>query len=118
VAEIDAALGRHASVALDHGVLDLEGASHGVDHGAELDERAVARALDDATVVNGDGGIDQIAPKRSEASKDTVLVGAGEPAISDDFSGQNRSKFPVVPLRFAVADKSLSEPSPSVAVAP
>ena len=36
-AELDAALGRHAGVALDHAVLHLDGAAHGVDHAAELD---------------------------------------------------------------------------------
>jgi hypothetical protein len=35
--ELDAALGRQASVALDHAVLHLDRAAHGVDHAAELD---------------------------------------------------------------------------------
>ena len=43
-AELDAALGRQAGVALDHAVLHLDGAAHGVDHAAELDEDAVAGA--------------------------------------------------------------------------
>jgi hypothetical protein len=34
------------------------GATHGVDHAAELDEAAVAGALDDAPVMQGDGRID------------------------------------------------------------
>ena len=37
-AEFDAALGGQAGVALDHAVLHLDGAAHGVDHAAELDE--------------------------------------------------------------------------------
>ncbi len=61
-AELDAALGRKASVALDHPVLHLDGAAHGVNHAAELNETAVASALDHAAVMHGDGGIDQIAP--------------------------------------------------------
>ena len=60
-AELDAALGRHAGVALDHAVLHFDGAAHGVDHAAELDEAAVAGALDDAPVMCGDGRVDQIA---------------------------------------------------------
>ena len=60
-AEFDLAIGRHAGVALDHRVLNLDGATHGVDHAAKLDESAVACALDDAPVVNGDRGVDQIA---------------------------------------------------------
>ena len=34
----DAAILGHAGVALDHGVLHLDGAAHGVDDAAELDE--------------------------------------------------------------------------------
>ena len=45
----------HAGVALDHGVLHFDRATHGVDDAAELDERAVAGALDDAPVMRGDG---------------------------------------------------------------
>ena len=55
-AELDAPVGRHASIAFDHAVLHLDRAAHGVDHAAELDERAVAGALDDAPVMRGDGG--------------------------------------------------------------
>jgi hypothetical protein len=61
-AKLDAALRRQTSVALDHAVLYLDGAAHGVDHAAELDEDAVAGALYSAPMMRGDGGIDQIAP--------------------------------------------------------
>ena len=37
-AEVDAAVRRHAGVALDHGVLKFDRAAHGVDHAAELDD--------------------------------------------------------------------------------
>src|SRR5208283_5455800 len=47
-AELDAALRRQAGVALDEAVLHLDRAAHRVDHAAELDEAAVAGALDDA----------------------------------------------------------------------
>jgi hypothetical protein len=57
----NAPLRRHAGVALDEAVLHLDGATHGVDHAAELDDRPVAGALDDAAVMGGDGGIDEIA---------------------------------------------------------
>ena len=54
-AKLDAPLRRHTSVAFDHAVLDFDGAAHRVDDAAELDERAVAGALDDATVMHCDG---------------------------------------------------------------
>ena len=50
-AKLDALFRRQADIALDHAGLDLEGAAHRVDHAAELDDRAVARALDDAARV-------------------------------------------------------------------
>ena len=37
-AELDAALGRKACVTLDHAVLHLDGAAHGIDHAAEFNE--------------------------------------------------------------------------------
>ena len=75
-AELDAALGRKAGVALDHAVLHLDGAAHGVDNASELDEDAVARPLDDAAVMQGDGGVDQIAAERSQPRKRPLLVGS------------------------------------------
>ena len=53
-AEFDAPLGRHAGVALDHAVLHFDRAAHRVDDAAELDDAAVAGALDDAPVMRGD----------------------------------------------------------------
>ena len=47
--------GGDASVALDHAVLNLDRAAHRVDDAAELDDAAVAGALDDAAVMDGDG---------------------------------------------------------------
>ena len=47
----NAAIFRHAGVALDHAVLDLDRAAHRVDHAAKLDEAAVASALDDTPMM-------------------------------------------------------------------
>ena len=100
VAEMDAdtkfnaALGRHAGVSLDHGVLHFDGAAHGVDHGTELDERAVSRSLDDPAAVDLDRRVDEIAAQGAEAGERPVLVGARQSAESDDVGGQNGRKFP------------------------
>ena len=75
--EFDAAIGRQAGIALDHRILDLDGAAHRVDDAAELDERAVAGALDDASAMDGDGRIDEVAAQRSKPRQRAVLVGAG-----------------------------------------
>ena len=77
-AELDATLRRKAAVALDHAVLHFDCTTHGVDHAAELDEAAVARALDDAPLMHGDGGIDQIATEAPQARQGAILVRRGE----------------------------------------
>ena len=83
-AKFDALFRRQASVALDHAGLHFDRAAHGVDHAPELDDRAVAGALDNAPVMHRDDGVDEIAAERPQARKDTILVRACEPAISDD----------------------------------
>ena len=93
-AKLDAALGRKAGVALDHAVLHLDGAAHGIDHAAELDEAPVAGALHYATVMHGDGRIDQIAPERPQPCQRTFLVGTGEPAVADHIRRKNGCEFP------------------------
>ena len=77
-AEFDALVSRDAGVALGHRVLHFDRAPHRVDHAAELDDRAVAGALDHPALVHGEGRIDQIAAQRPEPREGAVLVGAGE----------------------------------------
>jgi hypothetical protein len=60
-AELDAALGRKAGVALDHAVLYLDSAANGIDHAPKLDDDAVAGAFHHAAVMQRDGGVEQIA---------------------------------------------------------
>ena len=81
---------RHAGVALDEAVLHFDRAAHRVDDAAELDDRAVAGALDGPTVMRSDGGIDQIAAETAKAREGSVLVGAGKPAVPDDVGHQDR----------------------------
>ena len=75
-------------------VLHLDRAAHGVDDAAELDDRAVAGALDDAPVMDGDGRVDQVAAQRPQPRQRAILVRAGEPAIADHIRSQDRRKFP------------------------
>ena len=56
-AKFDALFEHDARVALNHGVLHFECAAHCVDYAAELDDAAVAGALDDAAMVHRDCGI-------------------------------------------------------------
>ena len=55
-AEFDARLVGRAAVAVGHAGLDLDGAAHRLDDAGELDQQAVAGALDDAAAVVGDCG--------------------------------------------------------------
>ena len=91
--KFDALVRRDPSVALDHRPLDFNGAVHRVDDAAELDNCAVAGALDDAAVVHGDGRIDQVAAKRPKPRQNPILVGAGKPRIADDVGHQDRGQF-------------------------
>ena len=92
--KFDALVRRDPSVALDHRPLDFDGAAHRVDDAAELDDAAVAGALDDAPVMHGDGGIDQVAAQTPEPRQNPVLVRSGEPAVADDIRDQNRRDLP------------------------
>jgi hypothetical protein len=60
-AEFDSPILRHAGIALEHRVLHLDRATNGVDDAAKFDDRAAAGALDDAPIVHGDRGINQVA---------------------------------------------------------
>ena len=92
-AKLDTTFRRQAGVALDHAGLHLEGATHRVDDALELDDRPVPGALDDAAVMDRDGGVDKIAAQGSQARKDAILVRPREPAIPDDIRDQNRREF-------------------------
>ena len=73
----------------------LDCAANGIDDASELYEDAVTRPLDDAAVMHGDGGIDQIASQRSEAGKCPLLVGPGKLAESDHVRRKKAASFRV-----------------------
>src|SRR5208282_4868885 len=60
---------------------------------AKLDDRAVASALDNAAMMSGDGGIDEIAAEPAKTHKRPPFVGASEPGIADDIRDQNRREL-------------------------
>src|SRR5271166_419605 len=45
-------------------------------------------ALDDAPMMGGDGGVDEVAAKASQARERPLLVDASQPAIADDIGHQ------------------------------
>ena len=64
-------------------MLHFDRAAHRVHHAAELNNGSIAGSLDDATVVHGDCGINQIAADRPKPRQRTIFVRAGEPAVTD-----------------------------------
>ena len=100
-AELDAALGRKAGVALDHAVLHLDGAAHSVDHAAEFNDSSIAGALDHTAIVDGDYRVNQIATKRPQPRQYAILVRAGKSAVPDHIRHQNCREFPGLGHGFA-----------------
>ena len=49
----------------DHAPLHRRGAVHRIDHARKLDQRAVAHQLDDAPVMRGDVGLDELLTQRA-----------------------------------------------------
>ena len=106
-AKLDALLGRHADVTLDHAGLHLDGATHRVDHAPELDDRAVAGALDDAAVVERNGRVNEVAAERPEAREGALLVSAGEAAVADNIRDQDRDELSALAHYTASGDATL-----------
>src|ERR1700689_3342192 len=94
-AEIDAAVVRHANIALDEAILHRNGRADGLDHAAKLGDEPIASALDYPPMMDGDGGIDQLRAQRAQPRQSSVLVRAREPAVADDVRHQDRSNLPV-----------------------
>jgi hypothetical protein len=47
-----------------------------------------------ALALDGDGRIDEIAAERPQARQNPLLIGAGEPAVTDDIGNQDPCDFP------------------------
>ena len=67
-------------------VCNFDGAAHGVDHTAKLDQRPVAGAFHDTPIMHGNRLVDEIASQRPEPRQ-------REAAESDDIGGQDRGEF-------------------------
>jgi hypothetical protein len=92
-AELDAAFRRKAGIALDHSILYFDGAAHGIDDAAEFNESAVASTLECPPIMDGDGGIDEVAAQRSQSRQGAILVRSCQSAETDDIGGKNRGKL-------------------------
>ena len=93
IAKLDALVGRDLGVALDHRPLDFNGAVHRVDDAAELDDAAVAGALDDAPVMHCDGRVDQVAAEGPKAREDSIFIRTRQPRVADHVGDQDRREL-------------------------
>ena len=73
--------------------LHLDGAAHGINDAAKLYKNTIPCPLDDAAVMRGDGGIDQIAAQRPQPRQCAILIHAREPAVANNIRDQNRRDF-------------------------
>jgi hypothetical protein len=62
------------------------------DHAGELDERAVARGLDHASMMRGDGRIKELAAVRFQRLQGADFIGLHQPAVTDDIGGEDSRK--------------------------
>ncbi len=72
----------------------LPGAAYGIDDAAKLNDAAIARALNDATVMHGNGRGDQVAPECPQSSKRPLFVGTGKLAVSGYIRRKNGRELP------------------------
>src|ERR1700729_1468855 len=93
-AKEDAPVLRHFGITFAHRALPFNREAHRIDDAAELDDAAIAGGLDDAAMMHGDEGVDQVAAERPEPRQNSIFVRAGESAIADDIRDQNRRNLP------------------------
>jgi hypothetical protein len=75
-----------------HSLLQIDGALHGVDGAAELNENTVSGKLKNATLMSVNEGFEDFSPPGPEGSSRTRLVLLHQPAVADDIGGQYRGK--------------------------
>ena len=91
-AELDAALRWQRGIAFGHCRLHFGRASERVDDAGKLDQQAVAGGLDDAALMVGDLGIDQIAAERLEPAERPFFIGLDQPRIAGHIGGEDRGE--------------------------
>ena len=88
---------RDAVDPIGHRRLHGDAALDGVDGRGELDQKAIARRLDDAAPMLRDRGIDDLGARGLEARERATLAMAHEPRISDDIGGHDRGEPALFP---------------------
>ena len=98
--EGDATLLGNGFVTFGDAPLDVDGALDRLDDARELDQNAVAHELDDAPVMPGDRGIDELFAVGVERGQRAGLVGFHQAAVPDRVGAQDRGEFAFHSLSF------------------
>ena len=91
-AEFNAAFLWHTRIPITHPALDFGGAGNRVHHARKLHHHAVARQLDDASLMLGDLPIDEIRLNRLQCGERARFVRTHEAAVANDVGGKNSSE--------------------------
>ena len=90
--KFDAVAGRDVLVALCHSALHRHGARDRLDDRREPKQKAVARGLDDVSLVPGNERISQLPAMAPQRQVSTFFVRAHEAGIAHHVGGDDRSK--------------------------
>ena len=93
-AKHDPAVVGDIGIALDHAALNVDSAAHGIDRAGEFDQDPIAGRLDDAALMFGDLGVDELAPASLERRERALLVSAHQPAVADDIGRKDSGEPP------------------------
>src|SRR5262249_52049638 len=91
--KFDAPLRLQAGVTLDHRVLNLDCTTHSFDDAPKFYESAIASPLHNATVVDGNCRVNQVASKGTQPCQGAPLVRSGQPAEANDIGRKPRCKL-------------------------
>ena len=89
-AHVDALPVGEAIVPLGHLPLEQHRAFDGIHDAAEFGQQAVARQLEDAAVMPGDFGFEEVFPVRAQAFERIRLIILHEAAVADDVDREDR----------------------------
>ena len=105
VADVDAdpkphlLIGRSIRVLLSYGVLNFDGAFHGIHGAGEIGKNAVARGVEDPTAMRGDQAIDDD-PVGREGAKGADLISPHQAAVAFDIRCEDRRELSFDPVGF------------------
>ena len=76
-------------IGIGHALLKIDRTLHRVDGAGELDEHAISRDLEDATLMLGDQRLQNVLTSSFESSQRAGLIALHKPAIANHIGGQD-----------------------------